>query len=145
MRQQQPGVTMAFCLLILAAAGVWQVTARILIAQTIEVPQIAGAYAVSGTSHAGDYHGHAKIQQHNRTVFVQWDVAGQETAGFGLITGLSMAVGYAVGDVGSAAVYTIDPSHPSELHGEWTDASAVVYTETLTREAPGVQARLSGN
>ena len=126
--------------LVFVAVGVWQVATRIALAQTTAIPQVAGVYAVAGTSHAGEYQGHAKIQQRNRTVFVQWDVAGQETAGFGLITGLSMAVGYAVGDVGSAAVYTIDPSHPSELHGEWTDASAVVYSEVLTREAPGVQA-----
>ena len=105
----------------------------------ITTDQLAGRYHVDGMSDKGPYVGDATIMQRDRAVFVQWVLQSGETyAGFGLVTGQSVAVGYASGPVGGqvgvAVVYAITAER---LVGEWPDGSGAMHAETLTRKAPG--------
>ena len=102
-----------------------------LIAGNALAQDIAGAYAMSGTSLTGaPYSGTTTITRTGETFAIEQNQGGGILEGTGILHGDTLAAVFAAGGDSFVAIYDLQPD--GSLVGEWTSfGSPTVGTETL--------------
>ena len=100
-----------------------QMIRALLILLTLALPaaaQRSGAYNVSGTNPDGSlYTGTLDLQQIGMSSFrLQWQVGTNTIEGVGMVSGLTLAVVFQLGEQTGMGMYELRPS--GELSGTWT-------------------------